>query len=101
MLLPSTNITAKNFFANCNLKTTHFNRIIDIAIEDDFLGLTSDESTGSLTGVRILNSAKVIVFQSLLSGYSATVDVSSLPTGSYSVVVKTTKTTYSENIFIM
>lgn len=87
LLLPSTTITANNFFIN---------RIIDVLLEGDWVEITSDAGTGTLTNVIIYNSQEQKVLAEALSGYTDGVDVGGLPGGSYKVRVYTTLTSYTE-----
>lgn len=91
LLLPATTITAKEFIIK---------RTVDVYVEGDVVGITSDVNSGSLTQVKIYNSNKVKVIDESCSGYEHEVDISSLPSGLYSVVVYTTLTSYSENIYL-
>ena len=91
MLLPITNITAKEVIVK---------RTLDVFLEEDNIAITSDANSGSLTLVKVYNSNKVKVIEESCSGYYHAVDASSLPSGLYSVVVYTTLTTYSENIYL-
>ena len=91
LLLPITNITAKEVIVK---------RTLDVFLEEDNIAITSDANSGSLTLVKVYNSNKVKVIEESCSGYYHAVDASSLPSGLYSVVVYTTLTTYSENIYL-
>ena len=91
LLLPISNITAKELIVK---------RTIDVYVEEDNIAITSDANSGSLTLVKVFNSNKVKVTEESCSGYYHSVDASSLPGGLYSVVVYTTLTTYSENIYL-
>lgn len=91
LLLPLTNITAKESIAK---------RVVDVVLEDEVISITSEANTGTLTTVKIYNSSKVKVIEEACSGYYHGTDVSALPSGLYSVVVFTTLTTYSENVYL-
>lgn len=91
LLLPISNITAKELIVK---------RTIDVYVEEDNIAITSDANSGSLTLVKVFNSNKVKVIEESCSGYYHSVDASSLPSGLYSVVVYTTLTTYSENVYL-
>lgn len=91
LLLPVTNITAKEVIVK---------RTIDVYSEEDIIAITSDVNSGSLTLVKVYNSSKVKVIEETCSGYYHEINASSLPSGMYSVVVYTTLTTYSENIYL-
>ena len=87
LLLPFTTITANNFLSN---------RIIDVTLEGDWVEITSDAGTGTLTNVIIYNSQEQKVLAEALGGYADGVDVGGLPGGSYKVRVYTTLTSYTE-----
>jgi hypothetical protein len=91
LLLPISNITAKELIIK---------RTVDVYSEEDIIAITSDANSGSLTTVKVYNSSKVKVIEESCSGYYHEIDASSLPNGLYSVVVFTTLTTYSENIYL-
>ncbi len=91
LLLPITNITAKEVIIK---------RTLDISVEEDWVVITSDANSGTLTTVKIYNSNKVKVLEESCSGYYHAVDVSGFSSGMYSVVAYTTLTTYSENVYL-
>lgn len=91
LLLPLTNITAKE---------TIVKRTVDVIVEEDNVEITSDANSGTLSVVKVYNSNKVKVIEESCSGYYHVINVSSLPSGLYSVVVFTSLTTYSENIYL-
>lgn len=91
LLLPISNITAKELIIK---------RTIDVTVDDDVIEITSDVTSGTLTLVRVYNSNKVKVIEESCSGYSHFTGISGLPSGLYSVVVNTSLTVYSENINI-
>lgn len=87
LLLPSTNITAKEFIVK---------RVIDLFLESDVLTITSDAGTGTLVHVNIYDNHEHKVLGQDLSGYSDYVDLSSLPNGNYSAHVTSTLSNYTE-----
>lgn len=87
LLLPATELTAKEFLSK---------RIVDVTIEDDWIGITSDAGTGTLVEVEIYNNRNQKVFGESLSGYSDGADISSLSNGTYVATVTTSLTTYNE-----
>ena len=92
LLLPSTNSTANGFSK----------RIVDVYIEGMALRCTSDVNTGGITLVEIFNSSNVKVRQQTydIPGYSVSVNISILGSGSYTAKVTTTLTTYTEGFSI-
>ena len=93
LLLPSTTITAKEFFVK---------RIVNCYLEGNVLIATSSGSSGTLTDMKIFDTGKHKVLEQALSGTEDAVDVSGLAAGYYSVQVFTTGSPfpYSENIYI-
>ena len=88
LLLPAINNAAKGFF-------TH--RLIDIFIEDYAMMVASEGEDGPLVQVKIRRTSdQVLVLTENLSGYSDEVDISGLPSGTYSAKVYTTLTNYTE-----
>jgi hypothetical protein len=95
LLLPSTNITAKEFFITKSVKRT-----VDVWYESDAAIASSDVNTGTLTQMKIFDSGKHKVLETSLSGYYDDADVSALSPGFYSIQVFTTLTIYSETVYI-
>jgi len=96
LLLPATNLTAKEF----SKKEVFKKRIVDCFLEGDILIVTSDANTGTLSNVKIWSGGKQLVLQQSVSGYEDEVDLSSLPSGYYSAQVFTSLTVYSENFYL-
>lgn len=95
LLLPSTNITAKEFFITKSVKRT-----IDVWLEDQVGIATSDATTGTLVSMKVFDSQKHKVLETALSGYYDDVDLGYLPAGNYSIQIVTSLTTYSENVYL-
>lgn len=92
MLLPASEITAKESAAK---------RIINIAIEEDILRTSSQESDGPIVKVTLMNSQRQIVLtEECGSNYQCFSYVGDLPSGSYLVTVTTTKLTYTEMVSV-
>jgi hypothetical protein len=87
LLLPSANITAKEFFTK---------RIIDVWTDADALEVSSDANTGGILLVKIFEGPDLVMHQSFSGGYYYKMDVSSLGAGTYTARVFTNLTVYNE-----
>lgn len=91
LLLPAINQAARNFL---------YHRIIDVYIEEYVLIASSGSDDGPLTHINIRQTSNnELVLSQDLSGYSASVDISGLNSGSYTARVYTSVKNYTE-VFI-
>lgn len=108
LLLPTTNLTAKNFLANLSNNSSGIHtplaercsrRAVNVLIDNEVLSVTSDASTGTLIWIKIYNDSKALVQSNWISGYSDAVSVSGLESGAYSCTIHTTVGNYSANFY--
>jgi hypothetical protein len=92
LLLPSANITAKEFFIK---------RVVDVYKDGLVLQASSDSNTGGITMIRLYDSSNVkVAQQSYESVYSCSISLAHLASGGYHAQVTTTLTVYYEDFSI-